>query len=179
MLHRFRESRDNIYSLTLGNGSVEQNQILVKCPHCHSCAIVVSMESVSVDRISPLDTASAPVTNRDLFAPHRFVCSTCGVTKDWAGNQTRQILGGEPVDLYFQYPLWLQTNCCGHTLWAYNFRHLDLLAAFVSAKLRESRRDEKHGWSNQSLYSRLPQWMKSRKNRSTILKTIEKMRLEF
>jgi hypothetical protein len=137
------------------------------------------MESVSVDRISPRDTASAPVTNRDLFAPHRFVCSTCGVTKDCAGNQTSPIFGGEPVDLYFQYPLWLQTTCCGHTLWAYNLRHLDLLAAFVSAKLRESRRDEKHGWSNQSLYSRLPKWMKSRKNRSTILKTIEKMRLEF
>ncbi|MGI5171658.1 hypothetical protein ACQEU3_45665 [Spirillospora sp. CA-253888] len=36
-------------------------------------------------------------------------------------------------------PLWLQRSCCGHVLWAYNVRHLDLLESYAAAKLREGR----------------------------------------
>ncbi|PSB58517.1 hypothetical protein [Chamaesiphon polymorphus] len=153
MPNRFRETSDNIYSFS--------EYILVKCPKCSLRAVVFASDR---DR-------------QDLFAPHRFVCAACGATKDWTGAQVNRNWDCEPVDYYFQYPLWLQTPCCGHTLWAYNFRHLDLIEAFVSAKLRERRPDENYGWSNQSLYSRLPKWIKSGKNRSSILKAIERMRL--
>jgi hypothetical protein len=61
-------------------------------------------------------------------------------------------------------------------LWAYNFEHLDFIEAFVSAKLRESQRDENDLWSNHSLFSRLPRWIQSAKNRETILKVISKIR---
>jgi transcription elongation factor Elf1 len=150
MQDRFRETRDDIYSFT--------DRILVRCPNCNSCAIVSSLD---LDR---------------PFVPYRFVCSTCAATKDCTGTQLTVLLSGEPVDYYFHYPLWLQTSCCSHTLWAYNLRHLDLIEAFVSAKLRERRRDENYGWSNQSLFSRMPKWMKSHNNRSAILKAIEEMR---
>jgi hypothetical protein len=169
MQNRFRETRDDIYAFS--------DRILVKCPNCNSCAIVCSILD---ERGYCEGNRSATANDLDchnLFAPHRFVCAACGATKDWTRTQVHGNSDGEPVDYYFQYPLWLQTPCCGHTIWAYNFSHLDLIEAFVSAKLRERRPDENYGWSNQSLYSRLPQWMKSRKNRSLVVKAIERIRL--
>lgn len=56
-------------------------------------------------------------------------------------------------------------------LWAYNVEHLADLKAFVQADLRE--RNNYAG--NGSMFSRLPLWIKSAKNRVTILKLIEKL----
>lgn len=77
-----------------------------------------------------------------------------------------------PVDSYFHFPLWLQARCGRHILWAYNLRHLEYIEAFVQASLRERGHREEHGWSNRSLFSRLPQWLKAAKNREKILQTI-------
>ena len=63
------------------------------------------------------------------------------------------------------------------TLWAYNWRHLDFIEAFVRSMQRERRRDAL-GWSNRALGSRLPRWMKSAQNRVRILACIEKLRRE-
>ena len=136
-----------------------RDEVLVRCPRCNACATV----------------RLADPTRTDLFAPRRFSCLACGATKDWAGKEIGSS-GESPVDDFFHYPLWLQIPCCGHTLWAYNLRHLDFLEAFVAAKLRERQPDEQAGWSNRSLFSRLPRWMRSRKNREVILKSIEKLR---
>jgi hypothetical protein len=67
--------------------------------------------------------------------------------------------------------LWLKTNCCGNTLWAYNKEHLDFLESYVSASIREQVPN-----INKSLASRLPTWIKSAKNRETVLKCINKLR---
>jgi hypothetical protein len=83
-------------------------------------------------------------------------------------------LGG-PVDWYFHLPLWLQTPCCGETLWAYNARHLDFLEDFVRAALRERTRGE-HGWRNQALRTRLPKWMLAAKNRPDVLRCLGHLR---
>jgi hypothetical protein len=64
------------------------------------------------------------------------------------------------------------TPCGGQTLWAYNLGHLDFIEAFVTAELRERQPDDRYGWSNRSLFSRLPKWMQSAKNREQILKAI-------
>jgi hypothetical protein len=79
-------------------------------------------------------------------------------------------------DDYFGLPLWLQIPCCGEVLWAYNERHLSLLEGFVAARLRERSRDERYGWSNRSLPSRLPPWIKSGKNREHVLKGLSRLR---
>ncbi|WP_225860809.1 MULTISPECIES: hypothetical protein [Streptomyces] len=81
---------------------------------------------------------------------------------------------GSPVDPYFQRPLWLRASCCGNTLWAYNLRHLDLLEAYVQAKLRE--RGELAPGAPTSLVERLPTWLKTAKNRTEILRTIKRLR---
>lgn len=76
----------------------------------------------------------------------------------------------QPVDPYFGLSLWLQSECCGHTFWAYNHNHLQALKSYVSAKLRDQRLRGK--WS---MSSRLPQWIKDAKNREELLKTINRL----
>ena len=150
-MERFKDTRENIYSF--------QNEFLVRCPFCDSCAIVRCIESDKVDR----------------FAPRRFSCTTCGSSKDWS-QQNIESWCSKAQDNYFHYPLWLQTSCCGETLWAYNLRHLEFIEAFVRARLRERKPHELYGWSNQSLFSRLPKWIPSGKNREEIIKAIAKIR---
>jgi hypothetical protein len=54
-------------------------------------------------------------------------------------------------------------------LWALNEDHLDSLEDFVSAHMREA-------YPNATMASRLPEWMKSAKNREDVLKCIRKLR---
>ena len=147
-MERFKDSRERIYSF--------QDELLVRCPHCDSCAI---LRCIDPDKV-------------DFFAPRRFSCTACGSSKDWS---KQKIESWYTVDDYLGYPLWLETSCCGETLWAYNLRHLEFIEAFVRAKLRERKPDELYGWSNRSLFSRLPKWIQSAKNREGILKAIAKI----
>lgn len=133
-----------------------QDQVLVRCPRCQSCALVACRNLEIVH----------------LFAPRRFSCQSCGASKDWAGQEVGNTDSEVPVDPYFHYPLWLQIPCCGNILWAYNARHLAFIEDFVQATLRERQPDEQNSGSNRSLASRLPRWLQSRKNRDAILKAI-------
>jgi hypothetical protein len=81
------------------------------------------------------------------------------------------------VDAYFGQPVWLQTPCAGHTLWAFNARHLDYLEQFVAARLREPPLRASDGEArNAALASRLPVWLKSAKNRDEVLRCIRRLR---
>ncbi|MEV4184431.1 hypothetical protein AB0J28_23695 [Streptosporangium canum] len=102
----------------------------------------------------------------------RLRCRECGYFKDETVGSA--VVGG-PVDPFFQRPVWLQASCCGHVLWAYNVRHLDLLEAYVAAKLRE--RGDLAAWAPTSLVERLPTWLKTAKNRAEVLRTIGRLRL--
>ncbi|WP_327086365.1 hypothetical protein OIE66_29045 [Nonomuraea sp. NBC_01738] len=102
----------------------------------------------------------------------RLSCGECGYVKDVTPGSA--VVGG-PVDPFFLRPVWLQASCCGHVLWAYNDRHLDVLAAYVAAKLRE--RGDLVAWAPASLVERLPTWLKTAKNRAEIMRTIGRLRL--
>lgn len=115
----------------------------------------------------------------------RFSGLQCGYVKKWSGNLGIQATGSLKVknnvvhmgwggDPYFGFSLWYRMPCCGDVLWAYNRRHLKFYEASIGDKLRE-RAPNEHGWSNQSLQSRLPQWMLGGKNRSEILKKIRQL----
>ena len=73
-------------------------------------------------------------------------------------------------DPFFGLPLWFVSSFRGHSLWAYNREHLTFIKRFVSAELREKPPNQ-----NRSLSNRLPKWMLNSKNRSDILKAIDKM----
>ncbi len=88
----------------------------------------------------------------------RFCCTKCGTSKEG----------------HYHYLLWLQISSCGQNLWAYNLQHLDSIEAFVRAKHRE--RHHLRGCCNSSLFSRLPKWIQSAKNRDAVLRAVIKLR---
>jgi hypothetical protein len=141
------------------NGEYIENfsdEFLVECPKCQSPAqVVFSGEPYEIQRIN---------------TPKKLVCSKCGLNKKLTKDEMRVSIGGS-FDMHFRLPLWLQTPCCGDTLWAYNEKHLEFIENYVAAKLRRRKPNV-----NQSLVSRLPKWIKSVKNRDEILKAIKKLK---
>lgn len=132
------------------------DEFLVVCPKCSQMAKVFSSE-ISSEKI-----------NNNLFASRRLVCLHCACRKEWKAKQVS--IGGN-CDWYFRLPLWLQISCCGETLWAYNLKHLEILENYIAAKLRERTKKGRN-----SFLSKLPNWMKSAKNRREVLKAISKLK---
>lgn len=141
-------------------------KILVRCPRCDRCAYVVLYD----ESVGDAEASKARSTHWTgiMFGTRRLVCAHCGFTKDWQRNTVES----RPLeDGYFHQPLWLQTPCCGETLWAYNEEHLSFLEEYVGAELRESGIT-----GNSTLVSRLPLWIKSAKNRDEVLRCVQKLR---
>jgi len=147
MAERFNDAGTTIYAF----GDV----FLVRCPRCQRRASVVR---------------AAPVKSHAIFGPRRCACMHCGYIEDRTGGSA--VIGG-PCDWFFGLPLWLQTPCCGHTLWAHNEDHLAFLECFVAATVRE--RMPGLIW-NRSLASRLPRWMQASANRAEVLRSLERLR---
>jgi hypothetical protein len=139
-------------------------EFLVVCPKCAGMAKVVIDEA----EFAKLSTRKLQKHRNNFFAPRRLICTSCLHRDLWKGAQ---IATGGNVDWYFRLPLWLEISCCGERLWAYNRKHLEMLDAYVGAKLRE--RTVK---GRNSFLSKLPKWIKSAKNRDEILKAIGKLR---
>ena len=154
---RYRDTGETVRSVSI---PVQNDPILIVCPRCTQMAEVRSALSADSDDIKAV------------------ACTACGFSKQ-EQICSRRYNGDmdNPVDVYFGYELWLKTDCAGHTLWAYNIRHLDFLEGFVAADLRERAYDV-DGWHarNGTLVSRLPLWIKSAKNRDEVLKAVARLR---
>jgi hypothetical protein len=124
----------------------------VVCPRCGRRAV----------------SAPRPTQSRWVASwPRRLTCTACGHNSAWEPAGATSVWGG-PVDPFFQVPLWLRAECCGgHTLWALNRCHLDLLEEYVGAKLREG---------GTGLVTRLPTWMKEARHRTEILRVTARLR---
>jgi hypothetical protein len=143
------------------------DEFLVSCPRCAEQAVVRDRGS-GVDPRIRLSCAGCGHSDELRRGPSAIVFSSLDVGEEGTA------LVGAPVDWHFRQPLWLQTACCGETLWAYNVRHLEAIREFVAADLRERRRTE-WGWRNQSLRSRLPKWVQLAKNREAVLRCLDRM----
>lgn len=139
-------------------------EFLVVCPKC------ASMAKVSIDEaeFAKLPQKKMLKFRNNFYAPRRLVCANCAHFDVWKGTQ---ITVGSNVDWYFRLPLWLEIECCGERLWAYNEKYLELLENYVVAKLRERTKE-----GRSSFLSKLPKWIKSAKNRDEILRAIEKLK---
>ena len=147
-IERFSENGEQIYDFG--------DEFLVVCPKCEKMAKVIKTE-IGSEKLS-----------RQLSAPRRVVCQSCVYRNDWRDGS---ISIGASFDWYFRLPLWLETECVGETLWAYNRKHLEFIENYVGAKLRERTPN-----TNKSLASRLPQWIKRAKNRDAVLKAVGKLK---
>ncbi|TCI68649.1 MULTISPECIES: hypothetical protein [Exiguobacterium] len=119
------------------------SQMFVICPQCGGRADV--LEKINEVRLS---------------------CFHCGHLQ-MKQNGTKYI--GGAIDVHFGLPLYLQTGCCGHVLWAYNQEHLGYMKRYIEAMIRTSDR------ANRSIESRLPKWMKKKQNRDEVLRAIVKL----
>ena len=138
--------------------------------------------------VCPACSARAVVRAGTDGKPPRFTCSRCGRSQDWkaasygvlfsrpaSGWPEGQFAIGDAADAYFHLPLWLQSPCLGHTLWAFNERHLVFLRDFVEATNRAVRRRDADQPLNTLLASRLPKWIQLSKNRSVVLRTLSRL----
>jgi hypothetical protein len=99
------------------------------------------------------------------FRGQKITCTHCGY------NRVFECEGFWGIPKAVEITLFLNISCCGNVLWAVNEEHLDFLEQYVASELRERTPN-----INKSLASRLPQWIKSRKNRDEVLKAISKLR---
>jgi hypothetical protein len=150
---RFRDPHTHLESLT--------GTVLVVCPSCEGRALVLP---------DPAQRVEQPRGPGDVTSPaRRLVCEHCGAVR--TEGRRRSLLLGAPVDPWFRRPVWLQAECCGHTLWAYNVEHLALLKEYVAADLRED-----SGGPGQSMLGRLPAWIKLAGNRRAVLRALADLR---
>ncbi|SDR22916.1 hypothetical protein SAMN04489764_4261 [Thermostaphylospora chromogena] len=149
---RFRDPLVRVYQFT--------DSVLVRCPVCDGCAVVLR---------HPASPEYPPRFPELSGVRRRLRCRACGFFNDESPSVA--VMGG-PIDPFFRLPLWLQANCRGYTLWAYNVHHLDLLESYIAARLRERRAMP----GSMSMLARLPVWMKSAKNRDEVLRVISRMR---
>jgi hypothetical protein len=128
-----------------------ETDILIRCDRCHKRALVSEIVAEK-DRVPSRKIAKAS-------------CDFCLLK--W------QIECAYPAAE--SLPLWLRTDFRGHSLWAYNARHLNWLYSFVVAELRE---DTILGGSA-ALHAVLPRWMTSSKNRDGVKKALNKLQLKL
>ncbi|MEO6125263.1 MAG: hypothetical protein ABIR32_16275 [Ilumatobacteraceae bacterium] len=131
-------------------------QVLVACPRCGRCAVVLPIE----------DPAADPRSRWSLL--RRLTCGHCAFTQQQP-QRTSSI--GVPFDPYFSLPLWMSTDAVGHRVWAYNAEHLDYLLRCVSARLRERAPDQDRH-RPQTLMERLPTWMLAASSREPMTRAL-------
>lgn len=140
-------------------------RILVVCPGCGGQAM----------NIRRPDLGEPKYWGQLLSEPRRLVCTRCERTQEWTQGCYRSIgssRSSNPSDPHFNRPLWLQTWCAGNILWAINEEHLEEMAGFVGAQLRE------HGphCSSRAMLASLPLWMKRADNRAAVLAGLDRLR---
>ena len=131
-----------------------KTSILIACPHCHKQALI----------------RFTVYSHSDQKWTSNCFCSHC--VREWQFHP-----GGYAIKDSHPYrymPLWLQTNCCGQVLWAFNQKHLEFLEKYVSQTLRKRPLN-----ANGSLQSRLPKWILSAKNRDAVVRGIKRLKAKL
>jgi hypothetical protein len=140
------------------------HDILVHCPGGSHPAAVIADPNID-------DPYTAQLTRR-------LSCTQCAHTATWnaprhgSGHLLPHLSG--PNDPYFGLPLWLRTEIRRHILWAYNARHLTLLENYLGAALRE--RAPGFSCCEMTMLEELPAWMKTAKNRDSLLAATRELR---
>jgi len=152
---------------------------LVRCPRCDQCAEVTGYHPNG--------------ENKPYLCIGRLVCPHCGLVSKTQRGAWRS---SEPTDQFYKYPLWLQTRCCGHILWAYDLEHLRMITKYIEAIQRPrpkhtvTMRVHTHGHPNapkEGIYkphlwksiatmtARLPRWMVLGNNRLKVQQGLKRL----
>ena|SRR5690606_22482680 len=148
-------------------------KIDVVCPKCGQKATVVGA------------SVNAPATEYEKLV--RFSCLACGYAIKYGNTpkftafinskgkavRSRMLFLNTTCDPFFGFSLWYIIETPYGMLWAYNLIHLNVIEAYIADIQRE-----RNGLSpqNNSLASRLPQWVKAAKHRTLLLKLIQRFK---
>jgi hypothetical protein len=123
------------------------------CPTCGYQWLTAEVSAKNNHRLRQTMTVDCPA------------CQQSAVLNLTWKNDLSDRYSNSPTAPFFGLPLWLQIDCCDHTLWAYNEKHIASLRAFIESKNRGE-------WP---MKSRLPTWMIIAKNRDIVLKCLTKL----
>ncbi|WP_126973399.1 hypothetical protein [Gynurincola endophyticus] len=146
--HRFRDENKTLRDY--------QQEVWVKCTACESKAIA---------------RANYEIMQAEL------ICTACGYNKKVTTQA--EVMRGMKANVkmaahgYFDNDLWLQHPFKNDIFWAYNLTHLEYLERYIAAGLREHT-DRTHF----TLLEKLPKFYHEAKNRETLLKIIQKLKLK-
>ncbi|MDX2257665.1 MAG: hypothetical protein NW205_01995 [Hyphomicrobiaceae bacterium] len=143
----------------------------VVCPACHRRARIVAAARPVL--------AARPGPGRPPASPARLTCANCALTRSQdlpPGVMAMAALRVDGTDPYFGLDLWLVEATRHGIVFAYNAEHLDALAAFVGADLRERHRLAPTTLRNRTFQARLPRWMKLARNRQHVLAALARLR---
>ncbi|UDF03823.1 zinc ribbon domain-containing protein [Asticcacaulis sp. AND118] len=122
----------------------------------------------------PACGGKAQLTERDGAAARRLVCTACGHNRDIEPRNACVSTYPPTDNICNGLSLWLEVETRHGRLYAFNEAHLDHIADYVASNLREMAPTS--GLRNASVTSRLPLWIKQAKNRTEVLKLIDKLR---
>jgi hypothetical protein len=152
----------------------------LKCPSCH-----YSEKATDLVRYKPagkakcyqcLEFLDLSVIDGYKSIPSfiNITCKYCKtinkVSENWESYIEKYQESGI-VDPAFGLPLWYQDSVKGNAIWAYNLRHLTEIKNYVRSTLRERTTDK----FKMTMVEKLPDFIKSAKNRDEILKALERM----
>ncbi|ESQ78534.1 zinc ribbon domain-containing protein [Asticcacaulis sp. YBE204] len=124
--------------------------------------------------VCPTCGGKAQLTKLDGVTARRLVCTVCGHNRDIEPRNGYSITYPPTDNICNGLSLWLEAETRHGRLYAFNEEHLDHIAAYVASNLREMA--PTRGLRNASVTSRLPLWVKQAKNRTEVLKLIDKLR---
>ncbi|WP_400261249.1 hypothetical protein ACFX5U_15100 [Sphingobacterium sp. SG20118] len=149
--------------------------IQVICPKCKDKAVVLG---------------GKPFRNIVEYESEvRFSCVTCGFALEFSNIpkftldaksrkqdiQARVLMLNTSCDPFFGFDVWYRVDTMYGILCAYNLEHLNAIEYYISDMKRN-----RNGlpYKNNSMSSRLPQWVKATKNRPYLLKIIKRLKLK-
>ena len=179
------------------------SEFVVECPKCHKDAIVTSdspwhlsngkltchncsfkQEESNIIRYSAEVRRNCDNCGKlfhSIIPPSKakieqisIKCPNCKKTREYKPRYTivKEFYPntGRRSDPIFNLTLWYQAPFKKDVLWAFNKKHLMEIKAYVESKLRE-----RQTTTHTTMVERLPSFITSSKNRTAILKTIDKL----
>lgn len=119
--------------------------------------------------VCPKCKGKATVKKKNEAESADLHCSSCHYIANKPVN-TKQRSYSLTTDYWFNCELWLQASFKNELFWAHNYEHLTYMKQYIGAGLRQ--RNERESFT---LVEKLPNFIKSAKNRAKLLKLIDKL----
>lgn len=170
-----------------------KKEVHIYCPECHKKAIIKNDKQTLKSFIACTNCSFRHTEDNRVMELHfSAYCNTCGekitYSKHVHEKQDHVIIRCPScktshtfvpkVSEYYsvdqvldKYTFWYSENFKGNRFWAYNKDHLEYIEQYVKADLRE-RHNRKAG----TMVEKLPDFIKSGKNRDDLLKLISTMK---